>query len=54
MAIRLDEVDWDTKIAPLQGVDLVWDTSGERNCWIGNNYKTSFPPALPACFANER
>jgi len=54
VAIRLDEVDWDTKIAPLQGGDLVWDTSGERNCWIGNNYKTSFPPALPACFANER
>ena len=42
------------KFAPLQGGDLVWDTSGERNCWIGNNYKTSFPPALPACFANER
>jgi len=31
--------------------DLVWDTSGEGNCWSKNKFGTQFPPApgLPAC-----
>lgn len=39
----------DPKVAPLPGGDLLWDTTGEGNCWTGNNHKTAFPPALPAC-----
>jgi parallel beta-helix repeat protein len=31
--------------------DLVWDGSGTGNCWSGNSFATSVPPApdLPAC-----
>jgi parallel beta-helix repeat protein len=29
--------------------DLGWDTTGTGNCWSGNDYDKSFPPALPAC-----
>jgi parallel beta-helix repeat protein len=39
----------DPKIAPLPGADLVWDTSGSRNCWTGNTFETSFPDPLPRC-----
>ncbi len=31
------------------GVDLLWDGSGQRDCWSGNAFQTSFPPTLPAC-----
>jgi parallel beta-helix repeat protein len=30
-------------------VDLAWDLTGIGNCWTGNEFDTSFPPALPAC-----
>ncbi len=29
--------------------DLIWDGSGTRNCWSGNQFATSTPAALPAC-----
>ncbi|MEA2351758.1 MAG: hypothetical protein QOJ14_172 [Thermoleophilaceae bacterium] len=29
--------------------DLVWDTTGDGNCWARNTYDTSFPDELPAC-----
>ena len=29
--------------------DLVWDGTGTGNCWSGNRFGTSAPPALPAC-----
>ncbi len=31
------------------GVDLLWDGSGQRDCWSGNTFQTSFPLSLPAC-----
>jgi parallel beta-helix repeat protein len=36
---------------PLPGVDLLWDGTGTNNCWQGNGFVTSFPPAsfLPSC-----
>lgn len=34
---------------PLPGVDLLWDGSGNNNCWSKNHYTTSFPSSLPAC-----
>jgi parallel beta-helix repeat protein len=34
---------------PFPAVDLLWDGSGENNCWTSNNYKKSFPQLLPAC-----
>jgi parallel beta-helix repeat protein len=30
--------------------DLVWDGTGTGNCWQGNAYATSVPPALVSCF----
>lgn len=36
-------------LLPLPGVDLLWDGSGTKNCWSGNTFTTSFPPALPSC-----
>jgi len=39
----------DPKLAPLPGVDLLWDFSGSRNCWADNFFETSFPSPLPAC-----
>lgn len=35
--------------AAVFAVDLAWDTSGNANCWSGNQAVTSFPAALPAC-----
>jgi parallel beta-helix repeat protein len=29
--------------------DLVWDGSGNGNCWSRNRFTTSVPPELPAC-----
>lgn len=34
---------------PLPGVDLLWDGSGNNNCWSKNNFSTSYPAALPQC-----
>jgi parallel beta-helix repeat protein len=34
---------------PLPGVDLLWDGSGQGNCWSSNVFKTSYPSSLPAC-----
>ncbi|RYZ27307.1 MAG: hypothetical protein EOO10_13135 [Chitinophagaceae bacterium] len=34
---------------PLPAADLLWDGSGENNCWANNQYTTSFPAALPQC-----
>ncbi|HEU4901588.1 MAG TPA: parallel beta-helix domain-containing protein [Flavisolibacter sp.] len=34
---------------PFPGVDLLWDGSGNGNCWSRNIYNTSYPPVLPAC-----
>lgn len=34
---------------PLPGADLLWDASGNYNCWANNVYNTSFPSPLPAC-----
>jgi parallel beta-helix repeat protein len=39
----------DPKFAPLPGGDLVWDTSGQGNCWSHNLAKITFPDPLPAC-----
>jgi parallel beta-helix repeat protein len=36
-------------IFPGFAVDLAWDLTGTGNCWTGNEFDTSFPPALPAC-----
>jgi hypothetical protein len=34
---------------PLPGVDLLWDGSGNNNCWKNNVFTTSYPSPLPAC-----
>jgi parallel beta-helix repeat protein len=34
---------------PLPGVDLLWDGSGNGNCWKGNLFSTSYPAPLPVC-----
>ena len=34
---------------PLPGVDLLWDGSGNNNCWYKNSFSTSYPSPLPAC-----
>jgi parallel beta-helix repeat protein len=35
---------------PLLGpADLLWDGSGEGNCWSDNLHDTTFPAILPAC-----
>ena len=34
---------------PVPGADLLWDGSGQNNCWSNNAFKTSFPATLPAC-----
>ena len=34
---------------PLPGVDLLWDGSGNNNCWSKNKYTSSYPAALPEC-----
>jgi parallel beta-helix repeat protein len=34
---------------PLPGVDLLWDGSGQNNCWVSNIFNTSFPSPLPKC-----
>jgi parallel beta-helix repeat protein len=34
---------------PLPGVDLLWDGSGNNNCWSKNSFVTSYPSLLPAC-----
>lgn len=34
--------------SPLPGRDLLWDFSGNQNCWADNVFGTSFP-VLPAC-----
>jgi parallel beta-helix repeat protein len=39
----------DPRAAPLPGVDIVWDGTGEGNCWSSNVTGTSFPATLPAC-----
>ena len=41
--------DPDPKIAPFPPSDLLWDGSGNGNCWSDNIYKTSFPTPLPVC-----
>jgi len=33
----------------LRAADLLWDGTGEGNCWQFNVFTTSVPPALPAC-----
>jgi hypothetical protein len=30
--------------------DLSWDGSGSNNCWSGNQFGTSVPASLPACY----
>ena len=34
---------------PLPGVDLLWDGSGNNNCWQNNTFSTSYPSPLPEC-----
>jgi len=34
---------------PLPGVDLLWDGSGNNNCWKGNAFSSSYPGSLPSC-----
>lgn len=34
---------------PLPAVDLLWDGTGNNNCWKNNQYTTSYPPSLPVC-----
>ena len=34
---------------PLPPVDLLWDGTGNQNCWLKNVFATSFPSPLPAC-----
>lgn len=34
---------------PLPGVDLLWDGSGNNNCWKNNTYTTEYPSPLPSC-----
>ena len=34
---------------PLPAADLLWDGSGNQNCWKNNSFSTSFPGTLPAC-----
>jgi parallel beta-helix repeat protein len=34
---------------PLPSVDLLWDYTGNSNCWSKNIFTTSFPSPLPAC-----
>jgi hypothetical protein len=29
--------------------DLLWDTTGNGDCWSNNTFDKSFPPELPAC-----
>jgi hypothetical protein len=29
--------------------DLIWDGTGQGNCWAGNTASTRFPKSLPAC-----
>jgi parallel beta-helix repeat protein len=36
-------------MAALRPADLLWDGTGEDNCWQFNVFTTSVPPALPAC-----
>jgi parallel beta-helix repeat protein len=33
----------------LSGADLLWDGSGNGNCWQANLYGTAFPSSLPSC-----
>ena len=33
----------------LPPADLLWDGSGTGNCWSGNTFGASVPPALPGC-----
>jgi len=39
----------DPSVPTLLAKDLVWDSSGEDNCWAKNVFGTSFPKDLPAC-----
>ena len=34
---------------PLPAADLLWDGSGNNNCWKNNVYSSSYPADLPAC-----
>ena len=34
---------------PLPATELLWDGSGNNNCWKNNNYSSSFPSSLPQC-----
>ncbi len=34
---------------PLPAADLLWDGSGNNNCWQNNVYSSSFPAGLPTC-----
>jgi parallel beta-helix repeat protein len=40
--------DPDAKLAPLPGADLLWDGSGDGNCWRANVAKSAFTE-LPRC-----
>jgi parallel beta-helix repeat protein len=39
----------DPSVPTLLAKDLVWDSSGQDNCWAGNVFGTSFPMDLPPC-----
>jgi parallel beta-helix repeat protein len=43
----------DPSIPALLAKDLVWDGSGNDNCWSDNVYDTAFPKDLPACPPDE-
>ena len=34
---------------PLPATELLWDGSGNNNCWKNNNYSSSYPSSLPQC-----
>jgi parallel beta-helix repeat protein len=42
----------DAKLAPLPGADLLWDGSGDGNCWRANVAMSTFPE-LPQCDGNR-
>jgi parallel beta-helix repeat protein len=50
--VRDNVVTGNGRVSPvpfLPPADLLWDGSGNGNCWSGNTFVTSVPPLLPAC-----
>jgi cytochrome c peroxidase len=41
--------DPDASLPSIFAVDIAWDTTGNGNCFSGNDAATTFPATLPAC-----